>query len=145
MAENVATVICRHAEVWRPSAVSGECPDLETGYEERESTEDSAGLEKASGSSSPFMSNRSLDEGLEMDSAGLEKASRLASCLSSSSTSRSCYPSSSSTSVFSSPSSSKSSTSSSTSRGSMARAPIPEEDHLGLLGKIDPPILTMVS
>jgi len=167
MAENVAKVICRHAEVWRSSAVSGESHDLETGCEEKESAEDSAGLEKAGrnsttfitntsldeglemdtaglekagGSSSPFINNTSLDERLEMESAGLEKASRLASCLSSSSTSRSCYSSSSSTTVFSSPSS-KSSTSSFTSRGSMARAPSPEGHHLGPLGKTDTPIL----
>ncbi|XP_046899864.1 uncharacterized protein LOC124483445 [Hypomesus transpacificus] len=76
MAENVATVICRHAEFWRPSAVSGESHDLETGCEENESTEDSAGLVKAGGSSSPFISNTSFDEGLEMDTAGLEKACR---------------------------------------------------------------------
>ncbi|XP_046900259.1 uncharacterized protein LOC124483759 isoform X1 [Hypomesus transpacificus] len=76
MAENVAKVICRHAEVWRPSAVSGESHDLETGCEEKESTEDSAGLGKAGGSSSPFINNTSLDEGLEMDTAGLEKAGR---------------------------------------------------------------------
>ncbi|XP_046873436.1 dentin sialophosphoprotein-like [Hypomesus transpacificus] len=68
--------LIRHAEVWRPSAVSGESHDLETGCEEKESTEDSAGLEKAGGSSSPFISNTSLDEGLEMDTAGLEKAGR---------------------------------------------------------------------
>ena len=48
-------------------AVLGESRDLETGCEEKERAEDSAGLEKARGSSSPFMCNTSLDEGLEDD------------------------------------------------------------------------------
>ena len=78
---------------------------------------DPAGLEKAGGIYSSFLTNTSLDEGLEMDPAGLEKAGGTQSSFSSS----------------------HSSTSSSTSRGSMTRALSPEGDNLGPLGKTDPP------
>ncbi|XP_062314073.1 uncharacterized protein LOC134018207 [Osmerus eperlanus] len=90
------------------------------GYDDHEGLEmESAGLEKAGGIYSSFITNTSLDEGLEMEFAGLEKASG----------------------TQSSSSSFYSSSSSSTSRGSMARAPSPVGDHLGPLGKTDPPIL----
>ena len=52
LAETIATVICRHAEDWRAPAVSDVTVHFETGCEEKENAQDSAGLEKAGGSSS---------------------------------------------------------------------------------------------
>ncbi|XP_062304868.1 uncharacterized protein LOC134009158 [Osmerus eperlanus] len=87
-------------------------PDLD----EEQDSDDPAGHQHRDAGTQDGYDDR---EGLEMESAGLEKASG----------------------TQSSSSSSYSSTSSSTSRGSMARAPSPEGDHLGPLGKTDPPIL----
>ena len=68
-------MICRHAEDWRAPAVSDVGVHFETGCEEKENVKDSAGLEKAGGSSSSLGRNVRIDDRSEMESPGLEKTS----------------------------------------------------------------------
>ena len=145
LAETIATVICRHAEDWRAPAVSDVTVHFETGCEEKENAQDSAGLEKAGGSSS-FRRNVWIDDGSELSDDCSSSHSTSWFCHSSSSstsdlsssTSQFSHSSSSSTSDVSSSSHSQTSNSSSISRSSIGLDPCPDRDNLDHLKKAKP-------